>query len=92
MLSAPQTVGHLLRFWYPEAEANLEVPEGLPASAVSSLRAEHVDAYRSGNAFSVLVNVWNFPTRPSPAAKVAYANGYVAWISVVWEVHPLHLE
>lgn len=91
-LCAPQTVEHLLRFWYPKAEAKLEVPEGLTFSAVSSSRAEHVDAYRSGTAFNVAMASWGSTELPSTMKNVVYANGYVAWITFKNEVHWLHLE
>lgn len=105
MLSAPQTVEHLLRFWYPKAEAKLEVPKGLTASAVSSSRAAQVDAFRAGSAFSRMKVDWSIADRPSSITKipwgtdrpstfmnVAYADGFFAWISIRHKLYCLHLE
>lgn len=96
MLSAPQTVEHLLRFWYSKAEAKLEVPKGLTASAVSSSRAAQVDAYRSGSAFSRMKvdfrTTGYSSTYPSSITKIAYADGYIAWISTRHRLYCLHLE
>ena len=82
MLSAPQTVRFLLRFWYPKNEAysQLAVPVVLSPSAASSSIAEHVDAYRSGSAFSKLKGSWSLASQRSISAHVAYANGVLAWI------------
>ena len=92
MLCAPQTVEYLFRFWYPKAEAKLEVPEGLTLSAVSSSRAEHVDAYRSGSAFSMMRHICGPTYRPSSPENVVYANGFVAWISIGHGLLSYHLE
>lgn len=82
MLSASQTVRFLLQFWYPKNEAfpQLAVPVGLSPSAVSFSTAEHVDAYRSGSAFSKLRGHWSLTSHRSSGAYVAYANGVLAWL------------
>ena len=82
MLSAEQTVRFLLRFWYPKHEAcsQLAVPDGVSPSAASSSIAEHVDAYRTGSAFSMLKGFWRIASQESIGAHVAYANGILAWI------------
>ena len=79
MLSATQTVEHLLRSWYPGDQANYEVPDGLTASDVLSSRAEHVDAYRTGRAFSVASRSWKVDYRDKTMTSVAYSHGVVAW-------------
>ena len=79
-LSNPPIVEDLLRFWYPGAEAKFEVPEDKTASVASSSRAEHVDAYRSGQAFSMVVCSWNLADRHSISKNVAYSNGWMARI------------
>lgn len=82
MLSAPQTVECLLRFWYPNSEASAQLAGSgrLALSAVSSSRAEHVDAYCRGSAFGVVKGFWSLASQESMDAHVAYANGILAWI------------
>lgn len=92
MLCAPQTAEHLFRFWYPKAEAKLDVTKGLTFSAVSSSRAEHVDAYCSGSAFIMVRHNWGATYRPSSPANVVYANGIVAWTSNGHDLLRYHLE
>lgn len=92
ILSGPQTVEYLLRFWYPGAETKFEIPKGLTSSAVLSSRAEHVDAYRSGRAFSMVKGAWELTNHRSTKTSVAYSNGYVAWIDKTDCLHRLHLE
>ena len=96
VLSEPKTVEHLLRFWYPKAEAEFEVPKELGASAASSLRAEHVDAYRSGQAFSTIVLDWDLrwdlSDRHSSTKNVAYSNGWIARIDRTRNICLYHLE
>ena len=92
VLSKPQTVEHLLRFWYPGAEAKFEIPRDLTASAASSLRAEHVDAYRSGQAFSTIVCPWELADRHSITKNVAYSNGWIARIDRTHNIRLHHIE
>lgn len=91
-LSAPQTLEHLLRSWYSGAEAKVEIPNGLTASAVLASRAEQVDAYRSGKAFSMNNATWSFPNLDSTTRKIAYANGYIAWIESSNNIDRFHLK
>ena len=92
ILSGPQTVGYLLRFWYPGPEVKSEIPKGTTASAVLSSRAEYVDAYRSGRAFSMTKGAWDLAHRFSTKTSIAYSNGYIAWIDRTDRLHRLHLE
>ena len=92
ILSKPRTVEHLLRFWYPGAEANFEVPKDLTASAASSLRAEHVDACRSGQAFSTTVCLWELADPHSITKNVAYSNGWIARIDRTRNIQLHHVE
>ena len=90
-LSNPPIVEDLLRFWYPGAEAKFEVPEGKTASVASSMRAEHVDAYRSGQAFSTIVYAWNLADRHITKI-VAYSNGWIARIDGTRNIRLHHFE
>ena len=66
-----------LRPWYTEEKSSLRVPEGLSESAVVSLKAEHVDAFRNGRAFSVA----NFNIDSAFLNIITYANGILAWLT-----------
>ncbi len=67
-----------LRPWYTEEKSSLHIPEGLSESAVVSLKAEHIDAFRNGRAFSVS----RFDTDGiSSYDLIAYANGILAWLT-----------
>lgn len=83
ILSLPQTVEPLLRsrFPTPTAETALHIPEGLSADSVVSLKAEHIDACRTGHAFSYARHVWDcFPHGLGNRRQLAYANGVMAWV------------
>ena len=53
ILSSAQMVDSLLHPWYSGSSASLFIPDNLPESTVASIKAEHVDAYRTGNPFSL---------------------------------------
>ena len=85
ILSSPQMLDSRLRQWYPTPDTDLRVPSGLSAKATVSLKAEHIDAYRTGNAFSM--GVYHFETKSFADddgnwsdGHVAYAGGTFAWI------------
>ena len=80
-----------MRFWYPGAEADFEVPDGLTASAVSSSRAEHIDAYLSGDPFSMMKQPWELGGRAT-TTNTAYASGYIAYIDNADNARCTHLE
>lgn len=85
ILSSPQTVEYLLRHWFPApaADTALHIPHGLSESSILSLKAEHIDAYRTGHAFTYASRKLNcFPDNSDPrtvADLVAYADGIMAW-------------
>ena len=66
ILSSAQMVDNLLHAWYPGPSAPLSIPDHLSESAVASIKAEHVDAYRTGNPFSMRFH-------ESKCFRVAYA-------------------
>ena len=80
ILSSAQTVEPLLRDWYPKRDDNqgLQIPDGLSADSVAALKAEHIDAYRTGHAFTYAM-YWSDAKFPNPY-RMAYADGIVAWI------------
>lgn len=79
ILASPGVVTAVLWSWYPASDPILGVRDGLSAKTVALLNAEHVDAYRSGNAFSM--STLDFEVFPDDLNSdlVAYADGVVAW-------------
>ena len=80
ILSSPYIVESMfLRPWYTEEKSSLHIPEGLSESAVVSLKAEHIDAFCNGRAFSVA----NFDIEGFAESSfydfIVYANGILAW-------------
>lgn len=54
ILVSYQTTQCLLRPWHDTGCLTLRIPDGLSENAVSSLKAEHISAYRTGTAFDRL--------------------------------------
>lgn len=79
ILSSPEIVTTLLRSWYPDSDIPSGVPDGLSAREAASLNAEHVVAYKRGNAFSMKTCAFDSSTDGLNADLVAYADGLVAW-------------
>ena len=83
VLSSPQTVEPLLRgrFPTPTAETSLHIPQGLSENSIVSLKAEHIDAYRTGHAFSYARYRWDcFQEGCWNWDPMAYADGILAWV------------
>ncbi len=77
----------LIRNWFSKPASNtaLHIPDGLSTSSVLSLKAEHIDAYLTGHAFTYAVHEWDcFPSLPYCSSLVpefvAYADGIMAWV------------
>lgn len=73
IFTTPHTLKPLLQDWYDDASS----------TAVSSLKTEQVDAYRTGSAFSFRGGKWDLLSDYDYTANtdsVAYANGILAWI------------
>ena len=79
-----ETLKPLLQGWYGDQNSNnphaLRIPEGLSDTAITSLRAEQVDAYRTGRAFSFRSEKWHLLSVRFIIRNVAYADGVLAWI------------
>ena len=71
----------LIRWWYPRGDTDLCISDGLSIEAVINLKAEHIDAFRTGHPFSksTLVGVPDHSPTP-PVGGIAYARGVLAWI------------
>ena len=78
LLSAPQTIECLIRWWYPGGETDLCIPNDLSIEATLNLKAEHIDAFRSGYPFSKSI----LDGMPDRIERIVYANGVLAWINL----------
>ncbi len=82
LLSAPQTIECLLRWWYPRGETDLCIPTDLSVEAIMIMKAEHVDAFRTGHPFSKSTLDGVPDNRPAPpSGGITYARGVLAWIN-----------
>lgn len=72
----------LLRDWFSPTAADtaLHVPDNLSASSIISLKAEHIEAHRTGHAFSFASHDWNWFQDDLDLSLVAYADGIMAWV------------
>ena len=92
MLSSPALLEALLQQWDSMGETPLRIPEGIAPQPMRSIRAEHIDAYRNGLAFSKMAYKWDVPPTVAPGA-ITYTNGILAWIGRMGrEVFVLYLE
>lgn len=77
LLSAPQTIECLIRWWYPSGETDLCIPNDLSIEATLNLKAEHIDAFRTGHPFSKSI----LDGMPDRMEGLVYAHGVLAWIN-----------
>ena len=63
VFSAPQTVEALLRPWFPQTKKSLCIPKRLSTADIAALKAEHIDAYLDGVAFSRRTIRWRTLTK-----------------------------
>ena len=77
LLSVPQTIECLLRWWYPSGETDLCIPNDLSIEATLNLKAEHIDAFRTGHPFSKSI----LDGMPDLMDGIVYAHGVLAWIN-----------
>ena len=72
-----------LRDWFPKGDVGLglRIPEGVSSESIASLEAEHVDAYRTGHAFSYASHEWVCFSYAFTPRHAAYAEGVMAWIA-----------
>ena len=82
LLSSPQTIDSLLRWWYPGPETDLCIPNDLSVEETMNLKAEHIDAFRTGHPFSKsTVNGVSDYLHAPLITRIAYARGILAWIN-----------
>ena len=72
-----------LRDWFPKGDdgVGLWIPEGVSSESIASLKAEHVDAYRTGHAFTYASHKWDCCHCDDLLGHVAYAEGVMAWVA-----------
>ena len=92
-----QNLQPLMQHWYGDNVTTwgqtLHVPDGLSSTAKTALMAEHMEAYRTGKAFSYRTREWNVQSPEFAAMSVAYADGVLAWIdSDAGKFHAFHIE
>ncbi|KAI4251158.1 MAG: hypothetical protein LQ352_005020 [Teloschistes flavicans] len=84
-LSAPHFVESLLHPWFAMGEVDLRMPPNISAEAAMAIKAEHVDAYKTGNPFSMVRGEWAVAARrdemlDNAYIKIVYKHGRLAWI------------
>lgn len=93
ILTSDQTTRCLLRPWHGNGESTLRIPDSLSQSAISSLKAEHISAYRSGTAFDKITIQRPISKNGTLSPSVAYSSGKVAWFDKdTTTTHILSLE
>ncbi|KAL8647278.1 MAG: hypothetical protein Q9226_006498 [Calogaya cf. arnoldii] len=81
ILSAPDLIEDLLRPWDALGEVHLRMPPDTSAGAALALKAEHVDAFRTGNPFSMVEAHWEVAAwNGAYPLNVSYSHGRLAWL------------
>lgn len=84
-LSAPQIVQSMLCPWFSMGPVDLQMPLNLSYEESLAIKAEHVDAFKTGNPFSILQGTWTSkpaPRRPKMNIRnVEYSHGRLAWLT-----------
>lgn len=88
ILGSAKTVEFLLRDWFPNHNVGqkLRIPRGLSAESVAIVKAKHIDAYRTGHAFSYAMHGLNLRDASDQYA-VAYADGVLGWVDYTGSHH-----
>lgn len=78
IISSPSTIDSILHDWYPTTDTRLCIPDGLSAESAAFLKAEHVDAFKTGRPFSMMTHDLHGFNDGLDAEKFAYADGMLA--------------
>lgn len=97
IFTSPQTLQPLMQHWYGDNvttwDQTLRMPYELLSIAKTALLAEHMEAYRTGKAFSYRTGKWNVHPLNRAITHVAYADGVLAWIDTrAGRCCSLHIE
>ena len=82
--SSPSTIDCVLQHWYPTTDTGLCIPGGISAGSAAFLKAEHVDAFKTGRPFSMMTHDLHQFHDGVDAEKFAYAEGVIAWIDPIY--------
>ncbi|KAL8735881.1 MAG: hypothetical protein Q9181_002630 [Wetmoreana brouardii] len=96
-LSAPKLVESLLRPWFAIGDVDLRIPPDLSYEAALALKAEHVDAFTTGNPYSVVQGDLELAIAAGctgfDRSLVAYSHRRLAWVDGLnGRVHVRNLE
>ncbi|KAL8674581.1 MAG: hypothetical protein Q9168_001024 [Polycauliona sp. 1 TL-2023] len=81
ILSASDLITILLRPWYALGEVPLRMPLDISTDAALGLKAEHLDAFRTGNPFSMAQGEWEVAAwNGAYPLNVSYSHGRLAWL------------
>ncbi|KAI4235964.1 MAG: hypothetical protein LQ349_002839 [Xanthoria aureola] len=81
ILSAPDLIENLLHPWDALGKVHLRMPPDISVEAALALKAEHVDAFRTGNPFSMVQGEWEVaPGNGGYPLMVSYSHGRLAWL------------
>ncbi|KAL8736691.1 MAG: hypothetical protein Q9166_000057 [cf. Caloplaca sp. 2 TL-2023] len=61
-------------------DVDLRIPPDASIDTALALKAEHIDAFRTSNPFSMLKGVWDVDMSRSRPLGVSYRNGQLAWL------------
>ena len=78
ILSASQIMSAEFKLWDPLDEMKLSTPRTLTPNAITSAKAEHIHAFRTGSAFDMMIMAERHRTRIDEC-HVAYADQILAW-------------
>ncbi|KAL8699746.1 MAG: hypothetical protein Q9224_001279, partial [Gallowayella concinna] len=70
----------------------LRLPPHLPIDTALAVKAEHVDAFRTGNPFSMAKHAWDVELGYHGPRNVIYHDGRVAWFDQGHLPHVMNLE
>ncbi|KAL8705478.1 MAG: hypothetical protein Q9201_001409 [Fulgogasparrea decipioides] len=96
-LSAPELVDALLRPWFAMGDVDLRIPPELSDEAALALKAEHVDAFITGNPYSVVQGDLELAVPAGctgfDRSLIAYSHRRLAWVDGLnGRVHVRNLE
>ncbi|KAL9000683.1 MAG: hypothetical protein Q9169_000719 [Polycauliona sp. 2 TL-2023] len=94
ILSAPALIDSLLRPWDALGEVHLRMPPSTPIDEALALKAEHLDAFRTGNPFSMAQGEWEIAAcKGAYPLNVSYNHGRLAWLDRSYrQLNIRHLE
>lgn len=91
-LSAPQIVESMLCPWFSLGPVDLRMPPNVSEEESLAIKAEHVDAFKTGNPFSMVQGEWKIED-PANDRVFDYGYGRIAWFEAAsTRLHVRNLE